>query len=314
MRRWLFVAFTVVIALCVVKNNAFAAEGVTISPPFQNITITKDQQTADFSYSVTNNDPSQTKTFTLSTSDFGSLDESGGVAFLASTPGQIRPHGLVNWLTLSDSTVTLRPGEVKTMRASINNQPSLTPGGHYGAILLGEQPTAAASKDKVIVQSVLSTLLFVNKIGGEKYDLKLDSVQPATDWWQTLSLKARFHNKGNIDVVPRGVIRLLDPRGREVARAAINEESSRILPDSFRRFTVPLMTTRRISAPGKYQLVVQYRYDGRDNFTTYKTSLYYIPRGALILLAAIILGLTVVTSLGVFIYKRQLRQKHQKSD
>lgn len=277
-------------------SNAYASGTVTISPPAQTVIIGEHQTQASFNYTVTNNDEAATHNFTLSTADFGSLNESGGVAFVGTDPAQVRQYGLIHWLHLSTTTLTLAPHQTQTVQATVTNDADLAPGGHYGAILVTEQATGpATSSDQVVVRPVLSTLVFVQKQGGERYGLQLAGVTRANQWWQSLELNLRFYNSGNVDVVPRGVVRLIGPGGREVARAAINQESARILPETYRQLSLILGSDHSAIWPGRYKLEIQYRYDGKSSFTTVTRTLYYINWWAI----AAIIGLAVLLVAGL---------------
>lgn len=272
--------------------EALAESTVTISPPFQQITIQPNTTETSFEYSVTNNDPTQTKTFELSATDFGNLNESGGVAFLGSNPK--RKYGLANWLSFGTALIEVKPRQTYLITVKVLNRSDLSPGGHYGAIFLTQQIPPTSDNSPVTIKPVLSTLLFAQKLGGEIYNLKLDKVLTNNKWWQDFNLQLRFVNNGNIDVVPRGIVHLYDPKGRQIGQAVINEGSTRILPDSFRRYPVQLISAHSTQLPGKYTLKIQYRYDGQAQFTTYTQSFYYfsfwgiaLPLGALIVLIII---------------------------
>jgi hypothetical protein len=71
----------VLLSLFSVSVNVLeAATGFSLSPMFQTITLS-DETSQEFSVTVSN-DTTAVATFRLSVLDFGSLDESGGVAFL----------------------------------------------------------------------------------------------------------------------------------------------------------------------------------------------------------------------------------------
>jgi hypothetical protein len=68
-------------------------------------------------------------------------------------------------------------------------------------------------------------------------------------------------------VVPPGVVAVLDPAGREVAHGVINDGSSIVLPGAIRQLPVALTQEAGVLLPGRYNLVVTWRYDGHDGFT-----------------------------------------------
>jgi hypothetical protein len=279
---------------------------VQISPPFKEVVLDKDQPQATFELKV-KNDTSSPQTFRVSVQDFGSLDETGGVAFLGSKANDLEyKYSLAGWLVPGADTVNLAPGDSKTISVTIENRPSLSPGGHYAAILLTSQPPPdGASRPKVIINQVLSSLVLVKKIGGERYDLALDRLSVKRS---LVSLPGqvtlRFHNIGNIHAVPRGVIELKDPRGRLVKRATINQESGWVLPESFRVYEAKLSQVSRPVWPGFFRLEVQYRHDQESTFRTQSLRVFYLGRLGIGLLGVLAVLVVLVAFL---LFRRRLK-------
>jgi hypothetical protein len=83
-----------------------------------------------------------------------------------------------------------------------------------------------------------------------------------------MGISLRFQNSGNVDIVPRGRAMLVDPFGRVVAKGIINEDSARILPESFRVYHLKLSPLSAYVLPGPYTVMTEYRFDGQDAFQT----------------------------------------------
>ena len=79
--------------------------------------------------------------------DFGSLDASGGVAFLGASDNLAHKYALASWMRPEKDAVFLDAGETETLKIVIENRESLSPGGHYGAVLF------QVSHDENIVES-----------------------------------------------------------------------------------------------------------------------------------------------------------------
>ena len=200
---------------------AFAADagsGFSINPFYQTIDVQKDQASVPFSVEVTNN-TGAAGIFRVSVLDFGTLNESGGVAFLGSSDNL--KYGLASWVSLQNDTLVLDPGETKTVSGTIENKESLSPGGHYGAVFfkIEDNSSAAADQnDQVAFNPSFASLLFVRKVGGEAYGLHLDSENIAKNMFSLPdSVKLRFQNTGNVHVTPRGSVEISDPLGRLIA-------------------------------------------------------------------------------------------------
>lgn len=263
--------------------------GITVAPAFQNVVVSDDKPTDTYEFSLTNN-TSEPVEFALSAVDFGSLDESGGVLFLGNSEKSLNyRYGLARYTTLERDRLTIEPKQTEKVKLTITNKESLTPGGHYGAILAtptqnGQRPT------RVQVNQVLSSLLFVRKQGGEVYQLSLRDFGVKRQLFDApKSVDLRFQNAGNVHVIPRGIATITDPRGREVRRGFINGGSAIILPQTFRRLSLPLENTSTAWIPGRYTLTIAFRYDGSEQLQTKTYSFIYFNAWYIVFIIAIVI-------------------------
>ena len=266
--------------------------GLTIYPSIQQFNIQADQPQAAFKLSVANNN-SYTQVVHISGIDFTSIDEFGGIGFRGfGSLAAAEKYGLANWMTFNQTDVSIPAGGTETVIVSVQNRPDFGPGAHYGAVLVTKQDSAASvGAGKVPLKQIISSLVFVNKLGGERYGLLLDSVRSSKNFFATLKTVVRFQNNGNVTIVPRGYIELVNPLGHVAARGSINDDSGLLLPDTHRQYQVQLYKTGSFALPGKYKLITHYRYDGKDVFLTEVQSLFTIGQ---LTLSAIILVIAVV--------------------
>lgn len=247
-------------------------------------------------------------TLDLSVRDFNTLGESGGLFFVGTNPTQLQQkYGLAKWFSLPQQTITLEPGQTQTIEGEILNQGDLSPGGHYGALLLtaANSPGGGSDKNKVTIQPVASSLMFVTKTGGDTHRLDLSGVNYKHSVFSLPSaVTLRFKNDGNTHVVPRGVITITDSSGKVVAKGAINENSNIILPESYRQIYVPLTKIGGANSIGQYQLKVDFRFDGFDQYREYRTSFEYVPKVLLILLI-----IALAAAVAVLVRRRPKRRK-----
>ncbi len=254
-------------------------KGFTVNPFFQDVTLEKDQAAASFQVEITNNTENLV-VLKLSVLDFGTLDETGGAAFLGAAENLTNKYALASWIILERDGLVLDPGEKQAVKVTIQNKESLSPGGHYAAILAkvdkGDNQGRAALE--VAFDSSLSSLIFARKIGGEIYGMELkEKIISENIFQMPFEIKLRFQNTGNVHVVPRGLVEITDPLGRLVRKGIINNESGRLLPETFRTFRIPLKTVAPIFMPGKYVLSAKYRYENREAFETEQTAFFLIP-------------------------------------
>ncbi len=296
-------AWALALALLFIPSAASAQlSGVRLEPAFQEVVLAPGQSVADIPLVVTNILP-EPISLRLSVIDFGTLDESGGVAFIGSGRDELeKRYALSEWMRLEKDVLTLEPGQSATVRAVIENKDSLSPGGHYGAVLFQNEGDASAPdvSGNVAVNQFIASLVFLKKEGGERYALGLESHQWERDWLRLpAAVRLRFHNSGNVHVVPRGLVSIRDVFGRETYRGIINEDSTLIYPESFRIYPTRLRPVETAWLPGPYRVVISFRYDGKPDFETREETLYFFPADGI--LALLVLIATGVTGYAVFL-------------
>ncbi|MBP7060582.1 MAG: hypothetical protein KBA91_01215 [Candidatus Moranbacteria bacterium] len=262
-------------------SNCWAASGsgISVAPVFQEVSFDAQQDRSDFLITL-KNETSQTVVLRPSVFDFGSLDESGGVAFLGTADALERKYGLASWMRLGKDVIFLEAGEVEQLSVTVENRESLSPGGHYGAVVfqVGSGDDALPKDNRVAVNQLVSVLVFAKKTGGEIYSVELKEV----DWSRNpflipKSLRLRFQNAGNVYVTPRGVVTVTDPVGRVVGKGSINPESGLVLPETQRVYVTALSLLTRALFPGWYILETRYRFDGKDEFLVTQERFFLFP-------------------------------------
>jgi len=255
------------------------AGGLSISPIYQNVSIGQNQPNTTY-YVVLSNHSAQSQEFNLSTVDFGSLNQSGGIAFLGtSSSGYAQKYGLVKWMHLSEPAVTI-PGDASVqIGVTIANDSSLGFGGHYGAVLATAQtaPGGTPARARVGVLEVLSSLLLLVKAGGPLPDLQIIAQTVGSHFGLLpTTVGDTFHDQGDAHVVPRGIINVTDPRGRLVERGVLNVNSGIVLPETARHYSTPLLKLADAWLPGYYRVSTIYRYDGTNATKIYVSGFWYV--------------------------------------
>jgi hypothetical protein len=245
--------------------------------------------------------------------DFGSLDETGGVAFLGTPTSELEhKYGLASWMRPETDALFVPIGQTASVIVHIDNRASLGPGGHYGAVLFTAVTDTGqvAVKGRVGVKQVLASLVLATKEGGAEWIIGLRSQKSDASFWRLPGqVEDRFENAGNVHVTPRGVVSVVDPWGKVVARGAINAESGVILPESIRRYKTPLIGVATAWLPGRYKIVTEYRDDTQDKVKTGEAGFLYV--GALITWAALVFSLGVI-ALATFYGRRLWRWRTKR--
>ncbi len=256
-------------------TSLLLAAELTISPMFQEIEI-HDETEVVAEVLVSNTTPVETP-FRIEVYDFGSLDQSGGVAFLGASQDLGAAYALAPWVKVDQDRIALAPHEQKVIKVTILNSQDLAPGGHYGALVFRSTNDAALPENGIAIQQMLASLLFVNKLGGSKPAITLEQVKGEQQWFSPPKLTLDFRNSGNVHITPRGYVELLDPFERVKAKGIINEASAIILPDAGRLMPVVFKPQGLLWFPSWYTMKVAYRFDGDENFQFLEQKIFIFP-------------------------------------
>jgi hypothetical protein len=281
-----------------------SSDGITISPPLKEVVLGPGLQRTTPVVTVKNQSGSDF-TASVRTVDFKALDAHGGISLDESGASQ---YSLAKWLTLPDgNTVSLKNGQTAEIPVQIDNRGDLAPGGHYGAIVLSADTAGGGNGNRVQLKQELVSLIFVKKLGGEKYGLELESLVPAKGSKVPESVTMRFRSTGNVHVVPRGYVEVTDAKGTVVEKGIINPESTLVMPGTNRQFITLLQPVNK-GQGGRYKLTAYYRYDGQSHFA--QKSVYLSPWTPPIW--AIIVCVTGVIC-SILLYKKLHRSKRSKT-
>ncbi len=272
-----------------------APKGLIIGPSVKEVTISPKANLTTFPIYITNNTLAEV-TLAISMVDFGALDETGGVLFFGKADSLKKKYGLAGWSSLDKESISLQPGKSGEVTVTISNRSSLALGGHYGAVLFELAAPPSNDSQKVKLNQVFSTLVLAKKTGGEVYKQSLSSIEHLNNYFALPeNIKLRFYNEGNVHLTPGGLIRLIDPLGREVARGIINPEAGRVLPEKHRLFLTKLTYHQSAWVPGRYQVVVKHNFDERNHFITDKSSFLFINGLGIVLGVGVLLTFIYIT-------------------
>ncbi len=279
----------------------------SIEPIFTDIRLESEGE-RNFSLEV-GNQTTNPIVFRISFVDFGSLGESGGVAFLGNGVSTEHRYGLASWLSAEKDVVTVLPQTKETIHFTVENKESLSPGGHYAAVLFRAEKEGADQGTTISDVSItpdLTALIFVQKTGGAIEELQYrDSALQAVIFGIPEKWSERFQNSGNVHLTPRGVVEVRDMLGRVVRRGILNEESGIILPESYRVYPITLKPLEKAIIPGFYTVSARYRFDGQDVFTT-------IPEKRVFAWRILLLWIFFLVILAVLLRKLFVRKKSKE--
>jgi hypothetical protein len=279
----IFLAPSAAYGLLASSGGSLTFKGLSLSPAIEQLDLQPGQVNNSYQIRIDNN-LNTDMTVSVNSLDFKSLNDSGGLFFIGTGINNSKDkYGLTNWISLPRTPMSLKPHGGQFVTVTIDNRSDLSPGGHYAAILFHVNSQSTGGVNRVNLNQVASSLLFVRKIGGEKYSLSLSKVQlkrSIFSWPGSADLF--FSNTGNVQTAPYGTVVL----GK--SSTVINPGSNLVLPESSRVFITPLSASKPGLLPKTYDLKINYRPDGLKQFSSYEVHFWYINPLELVLTAVIL--------------------------
>lgn len=233
--------------------------------------------------------------------DFVAGDERGTPALILDETKYASTHSLKRFLSPLEN-VTVPAKQSRTIDVTITVPKDAQPGGYFGAVRF--VPAALEDGGQVNLSASAASLILLTVPGPavEKLDLTDFVIQQngkTGDMFanpNNLQVSARFQNKGSVQAGPFGKVSVLK-NDKVVYATDFNNKEPRdmILPDSARRFDVPL---KDIETFGHYTVKATFTY-GKSNQTIEVTkSFWVIPQ--MVIIGAIV-GVLVLIGLIVMI-------------
>lgn len=212
---------------------------------------------------------------------------------------------LADNVTITPAEIVVPPGGSKNVTVTVRDTTSLTPGGHYLSILITQvsegQPTVTP---QLALKPAVSASLYIIKEDGAVRSVAVTKFTVGNNIFSLpRAANVTFASKGNVVVVPRGVISL-SQSGREgiVGQGIINQDSTPLYPASNTTLQTDITHLGTPKIPGKYKAVLQYRADGQLNVRTLKVQFWYIPP------ISVAIGLVAVLFIAILIWPRSRHQ------
>lgn len=276
--------------------------GIDIYPAYQEVVLTKPNEIKVISFTLQNNQKNPIS-FTLVPRDFKQSTAPGIITFMGQA-ARGYSYSLASFLSLETNTVTLDPGEKRTVSAQIKNRDDLSPGGHYAALIAEAVPTENMNGTQVMPS--LAAMLLLRKTGGERYAIKLITnslskipIQFSLPSSATVTLQ----NEGNVHVVPYGTLVLTNALNKTIKKGILNSSSLYLLPETRREVS---STLQSVSQPMPIDYITT-TLQGSDALhkTDYNTSFSYVYIAPWFLFLSIVFIVSVIAVLW-----RIRRKKH----
>jgi hypothetical protein len=211
--------------------HAQQKEYLEVNPAYVDISIGEPDTSkkVTVSYKNTGSVPLTLEIFPI---DFKQTADSGQISFLGSQSGTYS-YSLSSFLSFDKNILEVAPHSTEKVTVTITNRPDLSPGGHYAAVVARD----TSQRGDTVISPALSSLFFIRKIGGERYNLSVRNVSwpryPVTFIMPT-RFDITFQNEGNVHVIPYGRIEVRDMLGRLTHKGIVNTDSLFVFPETRR--------------------------------------------------------------------------------
>lgn len=308
------------LAALVLGLAPLGVSALTISPPLMEF----DARPGDALVDVVKlyNETQDTMTLTASVQNFKAMGETGTPEFVESA----QPTDLASWIQVDEKTVTLAPGERKSVLFTVRVPGDAEPGGHFAGILWGTGGAAEAGASGVGLLAKTGTLVLVRVAGLVQETGRI--VEFATDKasydYLPANFGVRFENTGNVHVKPAGTIEVKDMWGKKVGSLMVNETLANVLPDSIRKFEAAWQKTevpagasewqkeRENFAWGKYTATVVLNYGVGGQTVTAQTSFWVFPWRVTLFYVVLVIVVLLLLVQGIKSYNKWLLKKFGK--
>ncbi len=189
--------------------------------------------TAQFVVEVSNLNAEE-KTFYLSTRDIIGVRD-GGVPIFADSTSEKTGYEISDWLTLSAQEIILQPGETKNVAIMMNVPQEVSPGSHFGSMIISAEPPKLRSSGAGIGYEVANIISI--RIAGDALEsarIRQFSTSQYIYGKTNVDFNVRIENEGNTLIKPIGPLEVKNMFGKQVAMLKFNESQAAIFPKTGR--------------------------------------------------------------------------------
>jgi hypothetical protein len=251
---------------------------LTVSPALFQLSLTPGESLSS-SINVINNNPYAVDLY-ASSMNFEVKGEEGRGNFIPLSGNATTSYSLASWLIVPKEPIHILAEKTGVIPFTLHIPKDAEPGGHYGAILTGNQPNVKTDGNVVKISSSISTLFLV-KVNGEMIEkggireFSLDK-----DFYQEPKVKftLRFENKGNVHLIPRGEIAIYNMWGKERGKILVNQDSDfgNVLPMSIRKFAFEWTGESNFFEVGRYKAVAGVSFGDTTKQTDYREVYFWV--------------------------------------
>lgn len=298
--------FTARASVGLVNAQTEYPEGITVIPSIMSVDLALDPPEYDLTYI---NNTKADLTLNLSVQDFTELEEGYKISFLEGKDATNYKYSLSSWISFENDSLQLSPGEERSVKVFIDKD-RITLGGHYASILA--KAVQENVEQEININPVISSLLFVRASTGREIENgDISTFKPERSLLTfPENFILRFQNSGNVHVIPYGKVIITDMLGNEVATGILNEGSLNSLPESIRKYDIPIEKKTKFLIPGIYTAKIDVHF-GKSNKQLSRTTIFF-SEGNINFAKIVIILIVVLIVVLVFRRKRKTKEKKIK--
>jgi hypothetical protein len=284
--------------------NAEVSTGISAIPPRLEVSVKADA--ANTQVVKVRNESTETKTIKVSLRDFIVTDDKGTPVFLDNSDSDKNRWSASSWIQISPSSVTVKPGETKSLTLTVLPPANALPGGHYAAVVYTPDSNSVGSGTGASVQTNVGTLVYVTIPGNINQSASVQTfTAPKFSEFGPINFKATIKNSSDIHIQPAGSVIVSNWFGKQTAKLSLKETN--IFPYTSRNFE---NTLDKKWLFGRYKATLNAVYGTAGGLVTATIFFWVIPWRLLILAAAAI-GIIITL---IFIFKNKPKKDNSSNN
>jgi len=276
-----FVVLSVILTLfyCALYPGCVGAQGdgmsITITPPLFQLSLQPGESWSS-TVSVVNNNKYDLSLY-ANPVQFRPSGESGLPVFVSNVIGNgpttsLDDTNLAGWITVPEGAFFAGREKTYSLPISIHVPDDATPGGHYAAILVGNNaPESVTQEGAVNVSSSIAILIFLTVSGDVVESGRIREFSTRKSVYETAEayFTLRFENQGNVHLLPQGNITIYNMFGKKRGMIPVNQNGAygNVLPESTRSYNFTWKSDAGLWDIGRYkaEATIGYGKDGRQS-------------------------------------------------
>jgi hypothetical protein len=257
------------------------------------------------SYSIQlNNLSDEDQTFYLTKRDITGVQE-GGVPIFGRLDGERSGFELSEWITLEQSEVFIPARGEASVGFVMNVPPSISPGGHFGGIMVSVEPPKLESSGAGIGYEVANIISI--RISGEVNEMARIRQFTTSEYFYSQSEVDFFvdiENEGNTLIKPVGPLEIRNMLGRRVTQLNFNETGRGIFP--FSTETLSMRWEGDGIGFGRYQAQLTLAYgDDTRKFIDSTLTFWILPLNIILPALGVLVTIILIIYVSVKLYIRR---------